>query len=152
MPRLIFLILLAGSLVSCGGSSSTAPTPLNVPFSTTDLIVGTGPTVTVGTLVEFTYVGYLYSATAANHEGNEFDDSSLSGPQVIVVGAGSVIKGLDQGLVGMKVGGRRQIIIPPDLAYGSSASPQIPANSTLLFIVDLEQAQTPTPARQSTPR
>jgi FKBP-type peptidyl-prolyl cis-trans isomerase FkpA len=142
-----------GLLVSCGGSSSsTAPTPVNVPFSVTDLIVGTGTTVAVGTAVEFTYGGYLYSATAANHEGSEFDSSDISGPYIAVVGTGQMIAGLDQGLVGMKVGGRRQIVIPPALGYGGSASQAIPANSTLLFIVDLIQAQAPTPSRQATSR
>src|SRR5262245_24429631 len=119
MLRRLLPLFMLGTFVSCGGSSSTAPTPLNVPFSTTDLIVGTGTTVTTGTAVEFAYIGYLYSATAANHEGNEFDDSNVSGPQVIVVGAGQVIKGIDMGLIGMKVGGRRQIVIPPDLGYGA---------------------------------
>jgi hypothetical protein len=139
LRRLLILLVLAPSL-SCGGSP-TAPAPLNIPFTTTDLIVGTGTTVAVGMAVEYTYVVYLYSTTAANNEGTELDSSSTSGPAIVVVGAGQEIPGVDQGLVGMKVGGRRQMIIPPALAYGSSGSPQVPANSTLLFIVDLLQAQ-----------
>jgi FKBP-type peptidyl-prolyl cis-trans isomerase FkpA len=140
MLRQLLPIALLGSLIACGGSSTT-PTPLNIPFSTTDLIVGTGTTVAVGTTVQITYIGYLYSTSAADHKGTNFASSSVSGPLVFKVGQGQVIPGMDQGVTGMKVGGRREIIIPPDLAYGAAGNGPVPPNATLLFDVDLVNAQ-----------
>ena len=99
-----------------------------------DLIKGTGPTANPGSNVTVNYVGLLYNG------GKEFDSSwkrsQPFGP--FKLGAGSVIKGWDKGLAGMKVGGRRELIIPPSLAYGAAGSPPtIPANASLVFVVDL---------------
>jgi FKBP-type peptidyl-prolyl cis-trans isomerase len=155
LRRFSHLLLLGAlvSFVSCGGSAAT-PTPLNVPFSTTDLIVGTGTTVAPGMGVEFSYVLYLYSTTAADNKGTEIADSNATGPFVAVLGQNppQMIAGLEQGLIGMKVSGRRQIVVPPDLGYGASGQPAagIPPNATLLFIVDLLQAQVVTAAKQPT--
>jgi peptidylprolyl isomerase len=99
-----------------------------------DLITGTGPAATPGSMVTVNYVGSLYKG------GKEFDSSWKTGQPFapFKLGAGSVIKGWDKGLVGMKVGGRRELIIPPSLAYGAGGSPPvIPANATLVFVVDL---------------
>jgi FKBP-type peptidyl-prolyl cis-trans isomerase len=99
-----------------------------------DLITGTGPTASPGSAVTVNYVGVLYKG------GKEFDSSWKTGQPFapFKLGAGSVIKGWDKGLVGMKVGGRRELIIPPSLAYGKAGSPPtIPPNSTLVFVVDL---------------
>ena len=154
MFRRLLPLLFVGSLVSCGGSNPTTPTPLNIPFSTTDLIVGTGTTVASGMAVQFTYVGYLYSTTAADHKGTQFATSSVSGPLVAQLGQNppQLIAGLEQGLIGMKVGGRRQIVVPPEMGYGTTGAPQagIPGNATLLFIIDLEQAATVTSSRVPT--
>lgn len=153
MLRRFLPLILVGALASafCGGSSTT-PTPLNVPFSTTDLIVGTGTTVTSGMAVAFSYVLYNYSTTAADHKGTEIQDSSQSGPFVAILGQNppQMIAGLEQGLIGMKVSGRRQIVVPPDLGYGAAGQPPIPPNATLLFIIDLLQAQAVTSAKQPT--
>lgn len=101
-----------------------------------DLITGTGASAADGDELTVDYVGALYS------DGKVFDASwSHGGPKGVPfsfqLGAGQVIKGWDQGLVGMRVGGRRELIIPPSLAYGSTSQASIPANSTLIFIVDL---------------
>lgn len=156
MQRRFLTVLLAGLLassVSCGGSSTT-PTPINVPYSVSDLIVGTGTTVASGMAVEFAYVVYQYSTTAADHKGPEITDSNIAGPFIAQLGQTppQMIAGLEQGLIGMKVGGRRQIVVPPDLGYGATGAPQsgIPPNATLLFIIDLEQAAVVTTARQPT--
>jgi FKBP-type peptidyl-prolyl cis-trans isomerase len=103
---------------------------------TKDLIVGTGATAASGDEVAVNYVGELYK------NGKIFDASWKDTPGKAFgpfqLGAGAVIPGWDQGLVGMKVGGRRELIIPPSLAYGAKGSPPtIPANSTLIFVVDL---------------
>jgi len=98
-----------------------------------DESVGVGRPAQVGKLVSVKYIGKL-----AN--GKTFD-SSLQKPFKFRLGTGSVIKGWDLGVKGMKVGGKRKLVIPPHLAYGSSgAPPDIPPNSTLLFDVELVEA------------
>jgi peptidylprolyl isomerase len=97
-----------------------------------DLIKGTGPVAKSGSNLTVNYVGVLYKG------GKEFDSSwKRSQTFPFVLGQGSVIPGWDKGLVGMKVGGRRELIIPASLAYGSRSTPGIPANSPLVFVVDL---------------
>jgi len=100
-----------------------------------DLVVGTGPAAKKGDALTVRYIGALAT------DGKVFDTNWKPGGQVfpLSLGAGQVIPGWDQGLVGMKVGGRRELIIPSDLAYGATGQPPtIPANAALVFIVDLE--------------
>jgi peptidylprolyl isomerase len=99
-----------------------------------DLIKGTGPVAGPHSTVTVNYVGALFK------NGKVFDSSwkrhQTFGP--FQLGAGAVIKGWDEGLVGMRVGGRRMLIIPPSLGYGQTGSPPaIPGNATLVFVVDL---------------
>ena len=83
------------------------------------------------------YSGYLYSATAAENKGTPFDAGSFP----FVVGTG-VIPGFSQGVVGMRVGGIRRVIIPPNLGYGAQGSPpKIPGNATLVFQIELVSVQ-----------
>jgi FKBP-type peptidyl-prolyl cis-trans isomerase len=96
-----------------------------------DLVVGTGQGALAGDNVTVDYTGWLY-------HGKKFDSSIDRGePYPFILGAGNVIKGWDQGVVGMKVGGTRKLIIPPDLAYGESGYGTIPPNATLTFEVKL---------------
>lgn len=100
-------------------------------LSMQDVKVGTGPEAKPGMVVTVNYIGTLQN-------GQKFDSSFDHGePFSFVLGGGQVIAGWDQGLVGMKVGGTRKLIIPADLAYGSRAVGPIPPNSVLLFTVDL---------------
>ncbi|MCW1098353.1 FKBP-type peptidyl-prolyl cis-trans isomerase [Streptomyces sp. RS2] len=98
-----------------------------------DLIVGDGAEVKPGTVVRVHYVGVTFET------GKEFDSSwDRDQPFKFALGSGRVIKGWDRGLRGMRVGGRREIVVPPRLGYGNqSPSPLIPAGSTLVFVVDL---------------
>lgn len=98
-----------------------------------DLVVGDGAEVKPGTVVRVHYVGVTFET------GKEFDSSwDRDQPFKFALGGGRVIKGWDRGLRGMKVGGRREIVVPPRLGYGNqSPSPLIPAGSTLVFVVDL---------------
>ncbi|CAL9664930.1 FKBP-type peptidyl-prolyl cis-trans isomerase [Streptomyces sp. NPDC012403] len=98
-----------------------------------DLVVGDGAEVKPGTVVRVHYVGVTFET------GKEFDSSwDRDQPFKFALGSGRVIKGWDRGLRGMKVGGRREIVVPPRLGYGNqSPSPLIPAGSTLVFVVDL---------------
>jgi peptidylprolyl isomerase len=109
--------------------SGTPPTQLEA----WDLIVGTGATATAGKTVNVQYDGYSWT------NKKEFDASWNRGQAFsFPLGAGQVIKGWDQGVAGMKVGGRRELVIPPSLAYGSqSPTPAIASNDTLIFVVDL---------------
>ena len=104
---------------------------------TKDLITGTGATATAGKTVTVNYVGVLYKG------GKQFDSSwQRNQPFTTALSQGSVIPGWVQGINGMKVGGRRELIIPPSLGYGAKGSPPtIPANSTLVFVVDLLKVQ-----------
>lgn len=106
-----------------------APTELQI----IDLEAGTGPEAVVGKRVAVHYVGVAYST------GEEFDASYGRGePLVFPLGAGRVIPGWDRGLVGMKVGGRRRLVIPPQLAYGDrGAGGVIAPGETLIFVCDL---------------
>ncbi|MEU9860679.1 FKBP-type peptidyl-prolyl cis-trans isomerase [Streptomyces sp. NPDC047971] len=98
-----------------------------------DLVVGDGPEAKPGRVVQVHYVGVTFAS------GREFDASWDQGrPFKFAVGGGRVIKGLDRGIRGMRVGGRREVVVPPRLGYGKqSPSPAIPAGSTLVFVVDL---------------
>jgi FKBP-type peptidyl-prolyl cis-trans isomerase len=96
---------------------------------------GAGAEAAAGMKVEVHYTGWLY---VDGKRGNQFDSSIGRGPFSFNLGAGQVIKGWDEGVQGMKIGGRRELIIPPQLGYGARAIPgAIPANSTLCFEVEL---------------
>ncbi|MBO1413618.1 FKBP-type peptidyl-prolyl cis-trans isomerase [Streptomyces sp. FH025] len=107
-----------------------APTELKI----RDIVVGDGEEAKPGQVVSVRYVGVTFET------GEEFDASWNRGiaPFQFPLGAGRVIKGWDQGVAGMKVGGRRELTIPSHLAYGAqSPTPAIPPHSTLIFVVDL---------------
>jgi FKBP-type peptidyl-prolyl cis-trans isomerase len=133
------VVLLVTTLVACGdsGSPPASPTPAGVPFSSTDLVVGTGAEATNGKTLTVNYTLWLYSDSAADHKGTQVQTTVGGSPFMFALGAGRVIAGWDQGVPGMKVGGRRELVIPPSLGYGATAQPGIPSNSTLVFDIDL---------------
>jgi peptidylprolyl isomerase len=97
-----------------------------------DLIKGTGPAATATSTVNVQYVGIVYKG------GKQFDASWNDGSgQPVSLPLSGVIQGWQKGIPGMKVGGRRELIIPPSLGYGATAQAKIPANSTLVFVIDL---------------
>ena len=101
--------------------------------------VGAGPEAVTGKSVDVHYTGWIYSAVEPNHKGKKFDSSLDRGNRFsFPLGGGRVIKGWDEGVVGMKVGGQRTLIIPPDMGYGArGAGGAIPPNATLVFDVEL---------------
>ena len=118
---------------------SHTPNQLVNTMTVTDVQVGTGAEATAGKAVTVHYTGWLYDESAPDQRGKKFDSSRDRGqPFVFALGAGTVIKGWDQGVEGMKVGGKRTLILPPEFGYGSrGAGGVIPPNATLIFDVEL---------------
>ncbi len=139
-----FVLLLAAGASACGGGndSPTAPT-VNVPFQITDVRVGTGTEATNGRRVTVNYSGWLYAAGAVDNKGSLFDSSLTAGrtPFVFLVGGNQVIAGWERGIIGMRIGGQRRLIIPPELGYGTAGSGPIPGNATLVFDIELLSVQ-----------
>jgi FKBP-type peptidyl-prolyl cis-trans isomerase FkpA len=133
------------AIAACGGKPETAaPAPAAATASTasalqsTDLKAGDGAAIAAGKMAVVQYTGWLYEAGAKDGKGKEFDSSHNTGqPFRFTVGAGQVIKGWDEGVAGMKVGGSRRLIIPPSLGYGDAGVGPIPPGATLVFDVDL---------------
>ena len=134
--RFALVVALAASAAACSNDSPTTPTATgSAPFQIVDIRVGTGTEATNGRTVTVAYVGWLYSNSAAENKGNRFDGGTIS----FVLGGGQVIRGWDQGILGMRIGGQRRLVIPPELAYGStSPGAGIPPNATLVFDVELQ--------------
>lgn len=128
MKRL-FLIPVVVGLAACGGGGTDTPTgPSTITIEETT--VGSGPLAVAGDVVTVHYVGSLTN-------GSQFDNSYTSNrPLTFQLGARQVIPGFEQGVVGMRVGGKRRVTIPPSLAYGSQGNGPIPPNATLVFDVE----------------
>jgi FKBP-type peptidyl-prolyl cis-trans isomerase FkpA len=136
------------SLSACGGGggdSGGGTTPVvNNPaaLTKTDISIGTGAEAVNGARVQVSYTGWLYNAAAADFKGTKFDASLPGKPFTFVIGAvgtnESAIPGFGQGVLGMKVGGKRTILIPSSLGYGAGGVPgAIPGNTGLVFEVEL---------------
>jgi FKBP-type peptidyl-prolyl cis-trans isomerase FkpA len=137
--RKIGVVILIGLISACSGKPSAVPTSGVSSMQTAVLKPGTGEGVTAGRIAVVQYTGWLYEASAADNKGKQFDSSRTSGqPFRFPVGTGQVIKGWDQGVVGMQIGESRRLIIPANLAYGDSgAGGVIPPGATLVFDIDL---------------
>jgi FKBP-type peptidyl-prolyl cis-trans isomerase FkpA len=131
------------SLSACGGGggggSTAAPSPATL--TKTDSSIGTGAEAVAGKTVKVHYTGWLYSDTAAGNKGNQFDTSIGKTPFEFKLGTNAVIPGFEQGVTGMKVGGKRVVMIPGALGYGAAGSPpSIPPNAGLVFEIELISA------------
>ena len=137
MPSAVFI-----SLTACG-SGSEAVTGPNLTFSgnpaaltKTDTTAGTGTEAVSGKWARVKYTGWLYNEPSADKKGTQFDTGTFS----FKLGANSVIPGFEQGVTGMKVGGKRTVLIPSNLGYGSGgACVMIPPNAGLVFDIELLQ-------------
>jgi FKBP-type peptidyl-prolyl cis-trans isomerase len=145
MKRMTFFtlaLLLSASLftTACSEQAATTTGESNVTeLIKTDNKVGTGAEAVAGHEVSVHYTGWLYDEKAPDHKGKKFDSSrDRNEPFQFSLGAGMVIKGWDQGVAGMKIGGQRTLVIPPQLGYGArGAGGVIPPNATLVFDVEL---------------
>ena len=107
-------------------------------YSQVDLTDGSGALATSGKTATVNYTGWVYADGAPENKGKQFDSSIGRGPFSFRLGAGQVIRGWDQGVQGMKVGGQRRLVLPPEFAYGTrGAGGVIPPNATLVFDVEL---------------
>lgn len=132
------MLCVALGLAAACGSSPTNPTST---LTTTDLRLGDGTAAASGNTITVHYTGWLYDATKPDNKGLQFDTSVGSDAFTFVLGAGQVIQGWDQGIVGMKVGGLRRLVVPPSLAYGEIRYHSIPPDATLIFEVNLVDVQ-----------
>jgi FKBP-type peptidyl-prolyl cis-trans isomerase FkpA len=141
--RILSVALATVSLIlgACSGKSNTPSAPGASGVSTlqsVELKPGTGEAIAAGKTAVVHYTGWLYEAAATDHKGKQFDSSRNGAPFRFPLGTGQVIKGWDQGVLGMKVGESRRLTIPADLAYGDKgAGGVIPPGATLVFDVDL---------------
>jgi len=140
MKRLVLLAALV-VVTGCGGNDSTpmAPSTTSAPYSQTDLAIGTGAVAAAGNNVTVAYTGWLHNSGRPDAKGNQFDSGTIT----FVLGTGRVIAGWDRGIAGMRVGGQRRLVIPPELAYANNSPDlsKIPQNATLVFDVALNAVQ-----------
>jgi FKBP-type peptidyl-prolyl cis-trans isomerase FkpA len=143
VPKIALLTCIALS-AACSGKSEAPPTAATMASPVTSLQKvtlkpGTGAAIGGGQMAVVQYTGWLYEAGAVDHKGKQFDSSlTRREPFKFPLDTGSVIKGWDQGVIGMKVGESRRLIIPPELAYGDGgAGGVIPPGATLVFDVEL---------------
>jgi FKBP-type peptidyl-prolyl cis-trans isomerase FkpA len=139
-------LALALSLGACkrneapGAASASAPASADaapVAMQKIDTVTGAGKEAVAGATVVVNYTGWLYAPNAEKQHGAQFDSSIGREPFSFQLGGGQVIPGWDQGVQGMKVGGKRTLVIPAALGYGEQGAGPIPPNSTLVFDIEL---------------
>ena len=135
-------VTLTLALAACKRSETPASGPAAteaaaVPFQKIDTVAGSGKEAVKGATAVVNYTGWLYDPAAPEQRGVMFDSSAGRSPFSFEVGGGQVITGWDEGVPGMKVGGKRTLIVPADMGYGASGAGPIPPNATLVFEVEL---------------
>lgn len=143
LRTLVTCALLAVAAAGCGDPA--APTDI-VPFSQVDLRIGTGTEAATGKVITVNYTGWLFDSTKTDQKGIQFETSIGTTPLVFQLGQQRVIQGWEQGIPGMKVGGLRRLVIPPSLAYGQTRNGPIPANTALVFEVEMLEVADPAAA------
>ncbi len=127
------------ALAGCDRAKAPAPAAANAaaPLQKIDTLAGTGKEAVAGVTAVVNYTGWLYEPKAPLQHGTQFDSSVGRGPFSFPLGAGRVIPGWDEGVKGMKVGGKRTLIVPASMGYGESGAGPIPPNANLIFEVEL---------------
>lgn len=130
------------TLAVAGCERAKAPQPVEagaaaVPLQKIDTLAGAGKEAVAGATAVVNYTGWLYQPDAPSQHGAQFDSSVGRAPFSFQLGAGQVIRGWDEGVAGMKVGGKRTLIVPAGMGYGAGGAGPIPPNATLIFDVEL---------------
>jgi FKBP-type peptidyl-prolyl cis-trans isomerase FkpA len=145
VKKLLSCAMLALLTVACDPNSSpNDPSQVNIEFTVTDLVVGTGAEAVTGASVTVNYFGWLYNPANPDSKGFEFDSSFRPGRGPLPIsplGTAQIIPGVQQAVLGMKVGGRRRAYIPASLAYGSRGNGDIPPNAATVFELELLTVQ-----------
>ncbi len=138
---LAFLVLAAG-MAACNSSSSPSQGYDIGALSKLEIVLGTGAEAVVGKVATVHYTGWVYAPSEPGNKGKKFDSSVDRGvPYAFMPGVTDVIQGWHQGVPGMRVGGKRTLLIPSSLAYGSAGSGDIPPYSALVFDIELLDVQ-----------
>ena len=130
-------------LAGCGGGGGDTPAvttpavPDTIALQKIDTVVGTGTEAVAGKTATVHYTGYFYDATKPSFKGATFDTSVGRTPISYVVGSSQLIKGFDEGVKGMKEGGKRTVLIPASMGYGATGQGSIPPNTNLVFDIEL---------------
>jgi FKBP-type peptidyl-prolyl cis-trans isomerase FkpA len=136
------LVGLAFAAMAAAGCSDTPAAPSHyASFRQTDIVVGGGDPAVSGASLTVNYTGWLYNSLTEDHKGLQFDTNLGRNPFTFTLGTSQVIQGWDIGLVGMRAGGIRRLIIPPSLGYGANRNSLIPAYATLVFDIQLVSVQ-----------
>ena len=137
MSALGLALFLASAAAAAAPAALKAPAVQAQGLQKIDTVVGKGKEAVSGKTVVVHYTGWLYEPKAPKQRGKQFDSSVGGEPFNFPLGMGAVIKGWDQGVAGMKVGGKRTLVIPAELGYGARGAGPIPPGATLLFDVEL---------------
>jgi FKBP-type peptidyl-prolyl cis-trans isomerase FkpA len=135
-------LVLTLSLAGCDRAKAPQPVAAApVPLQRIDTQVGAGKEALAGSTVAVHYTGWLHVPAAPQQHGEKFDSSVGRDPFIFRLGGGQVIQGWDQGVQGMKVGGKRTLVIPASMGYGEAGAGPIPPNANLIFDVELLDVQ-----------
>jgi len=144
--RILVVLVSALTVAGCGGDDDTStPTGPSTPrgeYSQVDLVVGTGTEATVGRNVTAYYTLWFYNPNGTDGKGQQIQSNVGGTPFPFLLGGNGVISGWNRGVPGMRVGGRRRLVLPPELAYGAAGNPPtIGPNATLVFEIELLSVQ-----------
>ena len=139
MRKLLACVAAALLSVACDSDTSNPndPSQVNIAFTVTDIVVGTGEQAASGRRVETNYTLWLYNAMGPESKGTHIQTNTFQ----FLLGARQTIPGYEQAVLGMRVGGQRRAYIPPQLAYGAQGSGNIPPNAALVFEIELVNVQ-----------
>ena len=134
---LALILSASGAWAAPAAAPAKQAAPAKLQLQKIDTVVGKGKQANAGSTVTVKYTGWLYAPQSAKGRGPQFDTSVGRAPFTFPLGMGAVIKGWDEGVAGMKVGGKRTLIIPSELGYGARGAGPIPPNANLMFDVEL---------------
>ena len=143
--RRSLLLFVAVALLASGCDTANDtpidPSDVDIEYTITDLVVGTGNPAAAGNVATFSYTGWLFNGSGTESKGRQFASSAQSGgaPLVVTIGRRQTLAGVEQALVGMRVGGKRRVYVPANLGYGPSGTSDgtIPPNAALVFELEL---------------